>query len=131
MALLDALGSHLQTQGVGTLATDIFLSIMPDNPDLCVLITEDSGLGPTQSFGASVYAVQRPRIRVFCRAARNDYPAARAKAVAVRTALGAIRNQTISGVDFLTVVPTSDFYPVGRDGDDRPIIGIDFSGWVL
>lgn len=131
MALLDALGAHLQTQGVGTLATDIFLTVMPDEPDACVLLIEDNGVGPMHTFGASVYAVERPRIRAFCRAARNDYPAARNKAVAVRNALGAIRNQTISGVTFLSVTATSDFYPIGRDGDDRPVIAIDFSGWVL
>ncbi|CAB4144745.1 hypothetical protein UFOVP1296_32 [uncultured Caudovirales phage] len=130
MALLDALGAHLQTSGVGTLATDIFLSVMPDSPDACILIVEDNGVGPMQTFGATAYSLERPRIRVFCRAARNDYPAARAKAVLVRAALGAIRNQTISGVAFLSVMPTSDFYSVGRDGDDRPVIGVDFSGWV-
>lgn len=130
MALLDALGAHLQTSGVGTLATDIFLGVMPDSPDACILIVEDNGVGPMQTFGASAYSVERPRIRVFCRAARNDYPAARTKAVAVRAALGAIRNQTISGTAFLSVMPTSDFYPVGRDGDDRPVVAIDFSGWV-
>jgi hypothetical protein len=130
MALLDALGAHLQTSGVGTLATDIFLGVMPDSPDACILIVEDNGVGPMQTFGASVYSVERPRIRVFCRAARNDYPAARTKAVAVRAALGAIRNQTISGTAFLSVMPTSEFYPVGRDGDDRPVVAIDFTGWV-
>ena len=130
MALLDALGAHLQTSGVGTLATDIFLGVMPDSPDACILIVEDNGVGPVHTFGTATYSVERPRIRVFCRAARNDYPAARTKAVAVRAALGAIRNQTISGTDFLSVMPTSDFYPVGRDGDDRPVIGMDFSGWV-
>ena len=131
MALLDALGAHLQTQGVGTLATNIFLTVMPDEPDACILIIEDNGVGPTHTFGASSYAIERPRIRVFCRAPRNDYPAARAKAVAVRNALGAIRNQTISGVSFLSVTATSDFYSVGRDGDDRPVVAVDFTGWVL
>lgn len=131
MALLDALGLHLQTAGIGTLATDIFLTVMPDTPDLCVLLVEDNGVGPTHTLGAGVYAVERPRIRAFVRASQNDYPTARTKAVAVRNSLGAIRNQTIDGVQFLCVMPTSDIYPVGRDGEDRPILGIDFSGWML
>lgn len=131
MALLDALGARLQTAGIGTLATNIFLTVMPDTPDLCVLLVEDNGTGPQHTFGASSYAIERPRIRAFVRAARNDYPAARTKAVAVRNSLGAIRNETISGVSFLSVTATSDFYPVSRDGDDRPIIGVDFVGWVV
>lgn len=131
MALLDALGAHLQTSGVGTLATNIFLTVMPDSPDVCLLIVEDNGIGPMHSFGASAYSVERPRIRVFSRASRNDYPTARANAVLARNAIGTIRNQTISGVSFLTVMATSDFYTVGRDGDDRPVVGVDFSGWIL
>ena len=130
MALLDSLGNHLQTAGLGTLAVDIFLTIMPDSPDSCILLVEDNGVGPMHTMGASAYALERPRIRAFCRSAGGDYPAARAKAVLVRNSLGAIRNQTILGVTFLSVIATSDLYPVGRDGEDRPIIGVDFSGWV-
>lgn len=130
MALLDALGAHLQTAGLGTLATSIFLARMPDTPDECIVIVEDTGTGPMHTFGASAYAIERPRIRAFVRAGRNDYPTARAKAVLVRNSLGSIRNQTISGVAFLSVTATSDLYPVQRDGDDRPLIGIDFVGWV-
>lgn len=130
MAVLDALGTYLQTQGVGTLATDLFLARMPDTPDACVVIIEDTGNGPEHVFGASTYAFQRPRIRAFARAARNDYPAARAKAEAVRAVLGAIRDQTLSGVNFLSMTATSDIYPLMRDGDDRVLIGIDFVAWV-
>jgi hypothetical protein len=130
MALLDSLGTYLQTQGVGTLATNIFLGRMPDTPDACVVLIEDTGNGPMHVLGASAYAIQRPRVRAFTRAARNDYPAARTKAEAVRTALGAIRDTTLSGVTFLCVNTTSDLYPVMRDGDDRVMIGIDFVAWV-
>lgn len=130
MALLDALGTYLQSQGVGTLATDIFLGRMPDTPDACVVLIEDTGNGPMHVLGASAYAVQRPRIRAFARAARNDYPAARTKAEAVRAALGAIRDTTLSGVTFLCVNATSDLYPLMRDGDDRVMIGIDFTAWL-
>jgi hypothetical protein len=130
MALLDALADQLQTAGIGTVATDIFLTVMPDSPDFCIVLVEDTGTGPEQVFGSSSYAIERPRIRVFVRASRNDYPAARAKAVLIRNAIGGIRDQIISGVHFLSVMATSDIYPVGRDGDDRPTIGIDFSGWV-
>lgn len=130
MTILDALGQYLEDEGVGVLATDIFLSLMPDAPDECVVITEDSGTGPLHSMGNNMDALDRPRIRVYCRAARNDYPAARALAVSVRTALNAITNESIDGVYILSVMATSDLYPLARDGDDRPIIGCDYSGWI-
>jgi hypothetical protein len=131
MALLDALGTQLQTDGVGTLATSIFLGYLPDGPDTCVAVYEDRGNGPEQIFGASVASIERPAIRVVARAPRNDYPAARTKILAVRASLGAIRDTTISGVSFLCVVPNSDPYPMGLDGDERAMFGLDLQAWVL
>lgn len=131
MAILDALGAYLQTQGQGTLATDIFLARMPDTPDACVTLYENQGVGPDHTFGASVKAIDHQRVRVYCRASRNDYPTARAKAEAVRAVLGAIRNTSLSGVSIMTVLSTSELYPLQRDGDDRAIIGCDFTVWLL
>ena len=131
MAILDALGAYLQAQGQGTVATNIFLSRAPDTPDACVTLYESAGSGPDHVFGSSVYAIDHQRIRLISRAARNDYPAARTKAVACRAVLGAIRNTTLSGVAILSILATSEVYPLSRDGDDRPLIGCDFTVWLL
>ena len=72
MALLDALGAKLVTDGVGTLATDIFLSYLPDSPDVAVAVYEDRGNGADQVFGASVVSIERPSIRVVARASRDE-----------------------------------------------------------
>jgi hypothetical protein len=130
MAILDALGTYLQVQGQGTLATNIFLARAPDTPDACVTLYESAGGGPDHTFGAGVYAIDHQRIRVVCRAARNDYPAARDKAVAVRAVLGAIRDTTLSSVKILTMLATSEVYPLSRDGDDRALIGCDYTVWL-
>jgi len=130
MAILDALGTYLASQGQGTLATDIFLARAPDTPDACVTLYESAGSGPDHTFGAGVYAIDHQRIRVVCRAARNDYPAARTKAVAVRAILGAVRGTTLSGVVILTILATSEVYPLSRDGDDRALIGCDYTVWL-
>lgn len=130
MAILDALGTYLASQGQGTLATDIFLTRMPDAPDACVALYESAGLTPSHVFGSSVYAIDHQRIRVLSRGARNDYPSARAKAVAVRNILGAVRGVTLSGVQILSILSTSEVYPLTRDGDDRPLIGCDYTVWL-
>ena len=130
MAILDALGTYLASQGQGTLATNIFLARAPDTPDACVTLYESAGGGPDHTFGAGVYAIDHQRIRVVCRAARNDYPAARDKAVAVRAVLGAIRDTTLSSVKILTMLATSEVYPLSRDGDDRVLIGCDYTVWL-
>lgn len=130
MAILDSLGTYLQTQGIGTVATNIFYTRMPETPDVCVALYENTGTGPDHVFGASVKAIDHQRIRVYCRAARNDYPAARTKAENVRAVLGAIRNTTLSGVSILCVLSTSELYPVKRDNDDRAYVGCDFTVWL-
>lgn len=130
MAILDSLATYLQTQGQGTVATDIFLTRMPDTPDACVTLYESQGVGPSHTFGSGVYAIDHQRIRVMCRAGRNDYPTARGKATAIRNLLGAVRNTSLSGVGILSILATSEIYPYTRDGDDRPLIGCDFTVWL-
>jgi hypothetical protein len=130
MALLDALGARLVADGVGVLGTSIFLGYMPPTPDVCVAVYEARGNGPQQTFGPSVVAVERPLIRIIARAARNDYPAARTKAEAVRASLGDIRGETISGVNFQCVSPTSDLFPMRLDDKERALIALDFVAWL-
>ena len=130
MAILDALGQHLEDVGIGTLGTSIFLSIMPDTPNVCVALYEDTGVGPVNLMGNNVVAIERPRIRAYVRAARNEYVAARTMAANVRDALGSLVATTIESVDIIAVEPTSDLYPITRDNDDRPIIACDFAGYV-
>jgi len=130
VALLDALGDRLQTDLVGTVGTTIFLSFMPPTPDAVVVIYEGRGNGPEHTFGVGVVAVERPLIRMVVRAARNDYPAARTLMAAVRASLGAIRNETISGVKFMCVTPTSDPYPLRLDDKERALMGLDFITWL-
>ena len=130
MALLDALGARLATDAVGVVGTTIFLGYMPDTPDACVAVFEGKGNGPEQMFGSSIFSIDRPSVRVMCRAARNDYPAARALAVAARASLGAIRDETISGVNLMCVMSTSEPYPMRIDGKERSMFGVDFVAWV-
>lgn len=130
MAILDSLATYLQAQGQGTVATDIFLTRMPDTPDACIALYESQGVGPAHTFGNGVYAIDHQRIRVMCRAQRNDYPTARSKATAIRDILGAVRNTSLSGIGIMCILATSEIYPYTRDGDDRPLIGCDFTVWL-
>lgn len=130
MALLDAIGTYLQTQSVGTLGSNIMLSMLPDDPDVCVALFESQGMGVDHVMGASVFAVDKPRLRILCRAAANDYPGARTKAEQVRNLLGAIRDTTLSGVNIMSIMATSEIYPYNVDQTERPVIGCDFVVWV-
>jgi hypothetical protein len=130
--ILEAIGSKLQTDGIGTLGTNIFLSLMPDTPDVCVAVYEYAGLAPLDTFGASVtVALDRPSIQVMTRASRNDYVTGRDKAVDVRNSLAKISNQSLSGIQILRIAPTSAINSVGLDEKDRPLATISFTAVVV
>lgn len=129
MAVLDALGARLVSSGVGTLGTDLWLAQMQNSPDASVVLIEQQG-GVDHVFGASVAGTYRHTVLVVARAGRNDYPSARTKMQAVQASLGAIRNQTISGVAFMSVLDTTGLYPAGMDGDERPMVACEFTCWV-
>ncbi len=130
MAVLDALGDRLVSEGVGALGSTVFLARQPDNPDACVTLLELTGFDNLHTYGDSVATGYRPRVRAYCRAGKNDYPTARALAEQVQQALGNIRAETISGVDFRSVLDTSGVYPLSVDVDDRPTLIVDFVAWV-
>jgi len=130
MALLDAVGSILQTGSIGTLATDLFLSQMPDDPDLCVVVLENTGASPDMTFGTSVATIEKPRIRVVARASQNDYVTCKTKIEAARTVLGAVRNQTLQSTKIICILDTTGTYPLNFDGEDRPLLACDFAVWV-
>jgi hypothetical protein len=130
--ILEAIGSKLQTDGIGTLGTNIFLSLMPDTPDVCIAVYEYEGLPPLDTFGASVtVALDRPSIQVMTRASRNDYVTGRDKAVDVRNSLAKISNQSLSGIQILRIAPTSAINSVGLDEKDRPLATISFTAVVV
>lgn len=125
-AMLEAIGTQLQTAGVGTLGSTLFLSTMPETPDACVAVYEYEGTEPDFTMGAGLYAIQRPRIQVKARGLREDYPNTRDKANAARDALSAIVNQTLSGVQFVRISPSGSTMPLGLDENDRPMVVVNF-----
>lgn len=130
MTVLEAIGDYLETQGQGTLGTNLFLARMPESPDSCVTVFEYEGAAPMEVFRSNVTAVDMPRIQVKVRASREDYPVARDKAAAIRDLLGAITNTTISGVSLLRVRPVASILPLGFDQQDRPIVAVNFECYV-
>ena len=127
MALLDAMGARLVASSVGTLGTNIFLAQLQDTPDAAVVVMELSGGEPLYVFGTSVSAVQRSKVKVVCRAAKNDYPAGKTLAEACRTSIGSMRNVTGNSVTVLSALDATGVYPLSYDGLERPLLACDFA----
>jgi len=118
--MLPELASKLVSASVGTLATDLFLGMIPDKPDLCVALYEFSTVAPLETLGNMDATLERPGVQVLVRSGRNDYVSGRNKMVEVRNILTNITDETISGVRFLRVSPDSSINSIGVDENGRP-----------
>lgn len=126
--ILDVIGSALQTAGVGTLGSTIFLSRSPASPDAVVTIYETGAGYPLYTQGnTSGAALIVANIQVVARATREDYQAARSKITDAIAALEALSNSTISGIVILRVEQVGTPSPLGLDDNDRPRVAMTFT----
>lgn len=130
MTILEAVGDYLAANGHGTLGTDLFLAVMPDEPDVMRCVYETGGGAPDQTMGPAAWAIDRPSLQVLCRAGRGDYPVARDEAEAIRLLLGAVVEQTLSGINVMRIAPSGGILPVGEDALGRPVVSINFECMV-
>ena len=118
--MLEALADKLQSASVGTVATDLFIGLMPSSPDDCIAIYEYAGSPPLEVLVDNDATLERPSVQVITRAGRNDYPTARTLIENARNALTGITDETIDGVRFLRVNQISSINALGVDDNDRP-----------
>lgn len=129
--ILEAVGDYLVAQGQGTLGVSIFLSTMPETPDALVAVYESVGDTPSFTMGGAAVAINRPVIEVIVRGAKNDYPGARDKAETIRSILGAVVGQSLSGIQVLRMAPQGWLNPLGDDENLRPTVSVNFECMVL
>lgn len=125
--ILYAVGTVLQSAGVGTLASTLFLSRSPETPDACVTVYESGAGSVIYTHGSSGAALYRTNVQVVARAAREDYPAARSKITAVVAALEAVNETTADSVRLLRVEQIGRPVPMGYDDNDRPRVAMNFT----
>jgi hypothetical protein len=118
--MLESLADRLQSASVAFAATDLFIGLMPDKPDVCVALYEYSGAQPLEVMVDNSATLERPSVQVMVRAGRNDYPTARALISSVRDVLTNITDETISGERFLRVNQISSINSLGVDENERP-----------
>ena len=130
MTILEAVGTYLQSNGHGTLGTNLFLAVMPDDPDVMTCVYETGGNPTVQVMGPSAWAIDRPTLQVLCRAGVGDYPVARDAAAAIRALLAAVTEQTLSGINVMRILPSGGLLPMGEDPLGRPLISFNFDCMV-
>lgn len=122
--LLDEVGTYLQTEGIGTLGTDLFKGLLPDIPDACVALIETGGQASEHVLSSAVGAPawEAPSFQVTCRAGRRDYSAARIKANDVFKLLDGLANITLSSVRYLSISAIQAPFAMPRDEQERPLL---------
>lgn len=121
--VLEAVGNYIDANNATlTLGTNLFLSKMPETPDLCVAVFEYEGLPPIENFGTTGFSISRPSVQIMCRAGRDNYVTARDLAETLRVLVSAISNTTLTSVGILRISSMGSIMPIGVDELERPII---------
>lgn len=119
--ILEALADKLNSASVAITGTNMFIGLMPDDPDVCLSLYEYAGSQPLEVLRDNNATLERPSVQVLVRATRNDYPSARALIESARDTLTGITDETISNVRFLRVSALSSINAVGMDDNERPM----------
>lgn len=124
--ILESIGDYLVTNSYGTLGTNIFLQVMPETPDSCISVYENSGSSPAFTMGAGGIVIDYPMLQIVCRAGREDYPAARDVAENIRNLLASVVDVTISSVKIMRIEPMGSVNFVGVDNKYRPLVSVNY-----
>ena len=124
--ILESIGDYLVTNSHGALGTSLFLGTLPESPDACVAVYENSGSSPAFTMGAGGIRIDYPMIQIICRAGREDYPTARDKADTIRILLASVVETSISGVHIMRIEPMGSVNQLGVDPKYRPLISVNF-----
>jgi len=110
--MLKEIGTYLQSQGIGTLGANLFLGLMPDQPDDCVALFEYAGSPPDLHWEGEYPGLQ-VRVR------NKSYAAARTKIEETMKKLHGLHEQMLSGTRYLLIKARGSPEVLKRDESNR------------
>jgi len=110
--VLGAIGEYLEGKDVGTIGVDIFLGLMPDQPDSCVTLFEYAGSPPDLHWPG-----EYPGLQVRVRSV--SYPAGRAKIGEVVDLLHGLYEKELGGTRYLLIKARGSPEVLKRDSSNR------------
>jgi hypothetical protein len=117
--VLREIGAYLATKSIGTVGTDIFLGLMPDQPDNCIALFEYAGSPPDLHWNGEYPGLQ-VRVR------NKSYAAARTKIGEAMIALHGLHEQTLSGTRYLLIRARGSPEVLKRDANNRVELFVNF-----
>ena len=116
----DEIIAHLISASVGTAkATDWFIDVYPEDPDVCYVATHNGGPAPTRDLGSATWTREFPSLQLRFRGAPGDSEGPRAKAQTAFEAISTIVAATLSGTFYYWARPVQSPFKLTRDSDDR------------
>jgi hypothetical protein len=108
--------------GLGhTFGIDMFISEMPDSPDVCYCIYDTGGIEPEVQ-----YEYDRPAVQVRVRGAKSGYRSAWLAAKDIRDTLHGVHNETWNSTRYVGIWCMGDILFAGYDDSGRPQFTINF-----
>ena len=117
--MLREIGAYLATKSIGTVGTDIFLGLMPDQPDNCIALFEYAGSPPDLHWNGEYPGLQ-VRVR------NKSYAAARTKIGEAMTALHGLHETVLGGTRYLLVKARGSPEVLKRDNNNRVELFVNF-----
>ena len=115
MATAAEITTYLVSLGLGTFATDIFIDDLPPDPDVCCAVNNSGGSAPDGGFGVDGIQFENPTLQILFRGAPGDSEGPRARAQTAYEGLAKIQAETLSGTEYLTVMPLQPPFILERD----------------
>ena len=103
-------------------ATDLFIAVEPDKPDLCVTVFDTGGKMPDHT----IHRLDYPTIQVRIRGDEGGYMAAYALAEDIKEYLRGVHGETWNTTKYIGIWAMSDIIPLGLDEKKRPRFTINF-----
>lgn len=126
MAILDDIGAYIDTNNATlTLGTNLFLSLLPETPDNCVSLYEDSGAAGMYTHGSTGLPVlERPGLQFIVR--NTVYASGRSLSEDIYRLLAAVVNQSIGSNTYLRIEAIHSPSLMERDSSSRCLFTCSF-----
>lgn len=140
MNVIATLGYYLAhlSSSQGTIGVDIILGQDIPKSAVRTIIYDYTGQPPQETFGNNIGVIDMPSVQIVTRAGRLDYPTAKARAEAVRTAFGLVSDLPLTDElgaatndgKIMRVQALGSVFSLGNDDNDCPKLACNFSVFV-
>lgn len=113
----------LQTNGIGTFGTDIFVAREPETPDQVITVYDTGGDPPNAKF-----LRDEPTVQCRVRGNPDSYGTTWTLAQLIKDTLLGLAPQLIGGSNYVLFVQIADITSVASDKSNRPVL---VSDWQL